>query len=243
MKPFFIVGAPRSGTTLLRDLFKQVRDVYSPEETHFFRWACPLRGNEFDSINKNNKILGKHRSIDGIDDAKFHEILASSRTKRELTDAYCSAVAKGKGKKFWFEKTPQNVYGLPLIADQYEEEMIIHIVRHPHQVVKSLLLGKVLKVDDVVGAANYWYEAVAIVNTMKPYLGERLVELKYEDLLSRPIEAISSLCEKVGIDGSIVNTKDVVDRGKGEPLSPEHAEVVNSICEKYMRTYRYDVEV
>lgn len=241
MEPFFILGAPRSGTTMLRDLFKQIDDVYSPEETHFFRWGCPFRGDEFNSIYQNNGVLRKHRELDGISDSEYNEVLGSSLTKKELTDNYCSLVARKKGKKYWFEKTPQNVYGLPLILDMYESAKIVHIVRNPISVVKSLKEGKVLKVEDVVGAANYWYESVAIINIMKSVMSDRLLEIKYEDLVVSPDDTLLKLSDFLGLHHEKIDASGVVanKNSNGVDLSSDHSGVVEKICRKYMDIYGY----
>ena len=42
-QPLFIIGSVRSGTTLTRYLLRRVPNFICPEETHFFRWAEPVR--------------------------------------------------------------------------------------------------------------------------------------------------------------------------------------------------------
>ena len=241
MKPFFIVGAPRSGTTMLRDLFKQVRELYSPEETHFFRWAAPFHGNEYDSVYKNNQVLVKHRSLDGVSDEEFRELYGVSHTKAEITEKYCAEVARKKGASSWFEKSPQNIYGLPLIAAQMPSVKIINIVRHPYDVVKSLLVGKVIKVDHVVGAANYWSESIDIALVCSRYLGERMLTVKYEDLVSGPEECMRELCQFLGLSCDI-DTRHVKGRDTdySQILTDEERRVVDSICGGNMVQYGYD---
>lgn len=242
--PFFIVGAPRSGTTMLRDIFKQIEDIYSPEETHFFRWATPFKGNEYNSIYENNKVLEKHREIDGITEEEFKEIYESSNTRREVNDKYCQKITELKGKKFWFEKTPQNVYGLPLLVDQYPEAIIIHIVRHPYDVVKSLNIGKVLKVDGIAGAANYWNESVSIVNVIKPFLGNRLIEIRYEDLTTSPQSVIEHLFSKLNLDSSQLNLKHIKYKTSdySDFFSEKDLSAINAICSNYMKQYAYECQ-
>lgn len=226
---------------MLRDCFKQVPELYCPEETHFFRWACPFRGNEFVSIYNTNKTLLKHRSMDGVSSEEFRKIVSSSKSKRDLTDLYCAAVADRRGKTAWFEKTPQNVYGLPLIAEQYPEAKVIHIVRHPYRVVKSLLVGKVIKVDDIVGAANYWMESVAIVNVTSRFLGDRLMEVRYEDFTESPGEIFREMCLELDIGSPTVDFSKIKKSTSqdAELLSESDKAIVHDICGKYMERYGY----
>lgn len=241
ISPFFIIGAPRSGTTMLRDVFKQIDFLYSPEETHIFRWAAPFKSNEYDFIYENNGILRKHRELDGVSDEVFEDIYNNSLTKQEFTQNYCQKVTEIKGKTHWFEKSPQNVYGLPVIASQYPDAKIIHIVRNPYDVIKSLCVGKVIKVDNIVGAANYWAESVAIVNLLKPVLQKTLFEVQYEQLLLKPHKTLSSMSSFLNINFSDFDFKHLKIREpkRQEYFSTVEFEIINKICGKYMDLYNY----
>ena len=57
--PIFIVGFPRSGTTLLQNLLSQQKNLYSFQETHFF---C----NVIDKINYNENKSIKLESLEEI---------------------------------------------------------------------------------------------------------------------------------------------------------------------------------
>ncbi|MCB2425570.1 sulfotransferase family protein [Methylophaga pinxianii] len=244
MKPFFILGAPRSGTTLLRDIFKQIDGLYSPEETHFFRWGAPFRSNDYKSHYRNNKILLHHRKLDGIEDDKFEQLLKQSATRAELTNLYCEAVMKKKGASLWFEKTPQNVYGLPLIIEQFPEAKIVHIVRHPLSVIKSLLVGKVIKTDNLYAAINYWLEAVSIIKVMKPVMGEMLVELKYEMLQTEPDASMAllnkALFPEVNAEFDLKHIQNKVTIPY-DYFTNEEIDIVESICAKYAAIYDYKI--
>lgn len=242
MKPFFILGAPRSGTTMLRDIFKQIDELFSPEETHFFRWAAPFQGFEYNSFYEKNGVLIKHRGMDGISDERFFEIYTSCKTRAEFTDFYCSEVAKMKGATAWFEKTPQNVYGLPLLVDQFPDAKIIHLVRHPLSVVKSLMAGKVLKPQNLIGALNYWLEAVTIVNVLKPVMGDQLIEVRYEDLQLDPSGVIQKLSSQV-IGGDkpplkVGHVKTKIDIPYGA-FSHEQIKTAEETLGKYPSLYNY----
>lgn len=108
-------------------------------------------------------------------------------------------------------------------------------------VVRSLLVGKVLKVDDVVGAANYWYESVAIVNVLKSYLGDRLLEIRYEDFAENPADSFKALCATLGLEMPKDDFADVSSKSKTDAknFSGEDERTIISICEPYMRIYGY----
>ena len=52
--------------------------------------------------------------------------------------------AQGVSSGRWFDKTPQNIYGLTLLSAVYPEAKFVCIVRHPLNVVASLKRGKVM---------------------------------------------------------------------------------------------------
>ena len=76
--PFFILGAPRSGTTLLRDFLRLHPRLACPEETHIFRWGDPFGTHMYERHYKGSQLFRKHREMDGVDnficylDASLH---------------------------------------------------------------------------------------------------------------------------------------------------------------------------
>jgi|26BtaG_2_1085354.scaffolds.fasta_scaffold36938_1 hypothetical protein len=240
MKPFFIVGAPRSGTTMLRDMLKNDK-YYSPEETHFYRWSEPFGSKAYFFHYKNNVTLNKHREIDGVSDEVFWQLYEGCFTRKDLNDRYCSLVANSKSAQTWFEKTPQNIYLLPLLAVQQHEKIIIHIYRSPYDVIKSLMVGKVLKVSELIGATNYWLESMQIVEAVKPYLGDRLVEICYEDLVGKKEAEVLKLEKAVGYKVSDAAYQKLASRisNPSEFFSREQLDIINEICNPYIDVYEY----
>lgn len=192
---FFILGSVRSGTTLLRDLLRSHPNLACPEETHMFRWAEPFASNDYCHVNTENDTLKVHRQMDGVDEADFASVLQSSEDKRALMLNYLQLFAsaqKSTAKRF-FDKTPQNVYGLPLIRGYFPKAKIIHIVRNPLNVTSSLKEGKVMLAQTVNAAINFWKESIMIINVLKPILGDDLYEIKYEDLTDQPLVTMNNL--------------------------------------------------
>lgn len=197
---FFILGSVRSGTTLLRDLLKIHPNLICPEETHMFRWGEPFASTEYLHVNKIADTLILHRKMDGVDESAFIEILEGSSDRSEFMLKYMDLFknAQHDTSSRCFDKTPQNVYGLPLIRSYFPQAKIIHIIRNPLNVVASLKQGKVLSAQTLTGAINFWKESILIINTLKPILGDDLYEFKYETLTRQPELEISMLLEFLG---------------------------------------------
>jgi hypothetical protein len=198
--PFFIVGCVRSGTTMLRDLLRLHPNLDCPEETHFYRPSEPFGTPGYQRWVTQNNTLAKHRAMDGITEAEFAEMLAAARSRGGLYRRYMELFLSRRRPEAtrWFDKTPQNVYGAAMIAHDFPHAGFVHIVRDPWDVISSLRIGKIVKVEEVVGACNYWREAVEIVATLKRAYPKRVHELKYEDLTASPEPELKRLLAFLG---------------------------------------------
>jgi len=243
--PFFILGCVRSGTTMLRNILRKHPNLACPEETHFFRWSEPFRGPTSRTVMLNNATLKRHRHLDGITDEEFLAMLDSSNSRSELITQYMAryiALKKPQAKR-WFEKTPQNFYGANLIAAEFPQAKFIHIVRDPINVVASLRIGKVMKVDDLVGACSYWNEAAAVFHTLNRAWPERVLELNYEAFTAAPLKGIQKILEFVGepyvpAHFAQVNTTAVSHEESGV-LSDEDMTRVRQLCLVGRQRYGY----
>ena len=122
--------------------------------------------------------------MDGVEERRFSELYERAMDRRGLQDAYSSHFLSSRQTPNlrWFDKTPQNVYGLLLISGMYPEATFIHIHRHPLNVVASLKLGEVMPVHTTLAAINAWLEAVTIVKGYKSAFPDRMLEVSYESL-------------------------------------------------------------
>ena len=193
--PFFVLGCVRSGTTMLRQVLERHPALVCPEETHLFRWPHPFGTPDYRNVSTGNRTLRRHREIDGVAEDAFADMLAGSLTRRELIERYMEAYAARQKPEAtrWFEKSPQNVYGIQLIRGLFPEARFLHIVRHPLEVVSSLKLGKVMKVESAVGAANYWLEAVSALESFAAAETGRVWQVRYEDFTSAPRRHVEAL--------------------------------------------------
>jgi len=243
--PFFIVGCVRSGTTLLRNVLRNHPRLAAPEETHFFRWAEPFGGDQYRKMARDNRILKRHRELDGIEEEEFQTILDQSNTRADLCRRYMQLyIKKNKpGAQRWFDKTPQNVYGAALIAGEMPGAQFIHIVRHPMDVASSLRIGKVVKVQSVVGACNYWNEAAEVLNVVKRAYPARVHEVKYEDFTREPFPELKKMLnflDEVFDPGHYENVKThPIQHDHGKLFSDEELHRIERLCRRWAVHYGY----
>ncbi|WP_209428443.1 sulfotransferase [Pararhodobacter sp. SW119] len=245
--PLFILGCVRSGTTLVRDLLRRQQNVICPEETHYFRYGEPFRTGGHSNPLLNSKTLLKHREIDGIAPETFKEMLMMSRSRGELLCRHVHHMAEARGLQNyqWFDKTPQNVYGLPLIRAEFPKARFLHLVRNPLNVVASLKLGKVIKVTDIHAACNYWIEAVTIIHQMTSLLEGSLLEMHYEDVTTYPVASMEKLLEfsKLGDQKELYRSQDAHEERNQfhDVLSAEEQGIVIRRCSPLAEKYGYEL--
>lgn len=243
--PFFIAGCARSGTTILRDLLRRVPHLECPEETHFYRWPDPFRTKRYGLYFQNIKLFARHRQLDGIRDQEFVDILESSFTRAELMERYARLHCERRGNPGarWFDKTPQNVYGILMIAAQFPASPIVHIHRNPLNVIASLLTGKVMPKQSFPGAVNYWLESAQIMDQFRRGSPQRLLDVSYERLGAEPESVLREILAFVGEDPNQVRIQasDVhPEKNKYlEVLSPEQVAEACRRCEPYMSRLGY----
>ncbi len=253
--PFFIVGCVRSGTSLLRNMLALHPRLECPAETHLFRWAEPFGTPEFEKFYKKSALFKQHREEDGIAHFDFHYNLRYQATRKSMMDWYGQRFlqARKNPQARWFDKTPQNVYGVLLLAAAYSEAKFLHIVRNPLSVAASLVKGDIMPKLNPHAAANYWLEAAMILSHYKQLAPQRILELKYEDLIGEPVAKITEVLEFIREPAEIFPFKKITGIGSGRTvvrkrkltdsyskhLSSEHIEAVIKITEPYFTQYGY----
>ena len=161
--PIFIVGAPRSGTTLLTQFLCNHPSIYVFNETLFYDFSIanniyqikPGRMQElvtshlFERLDA--RLTGKRDNKYGFGGRftnteaehiklEFTDFLADpseGATPVALLQKFLELAAKHKGRKRWGEKTPNHVFHLNQITRDFPGVKIIHIIRHPLAFLKS----------------------------------------------------------------------------------------------------------
>jgi len=247
-QPLFIVGCARSGTTLTRNLLRRVPRFICPEETHFFRWSEPFRTPPSWVPHTKNPVLREHREIDGVTPEVFEALLEKASSKADLQRRYIAAFARANGIEEpyrWFDKTPQNVYGAALIAQEFPQAQFLNLLRNPLNVVASLQIGRQIKVPDLLGACNYWCEAVQIMETLTAAYPARVLTLHYEEIVADVPASMARILSHAGVDApeTLYSAEDAHperDRWR-EALAPEDVETVLRHCGPLAARHGYDL--
>jgi hypothetical protein len=179
--PVFIVGAPRSGTTLLRRLLNAHPELHLTFEASFFAvvkaMPPPLAESNFREAWVRSLPFVWQRVPDA-DLPVAAPVGLSPRDPRwfEALMRYC---AQRAGKSRWGDKTPLHVYELDALFAAFPNARVVHIVRDPVAVVRSLQTVP-------WGSQNLFACSLAVraaLDAVRPFRS-RIHEVRLEDLLA-----------------------------------------------------------
>lgn len=224
MAPIFIVGCPRSGTTLLRNLLRSHPRLSFPQESHFIPQLYVAYGdprNEREARRLVKLILGLRRVRHW--GCRFDEAaLIACRSYADLIDQLFQAFARTEGKQRWGDKTPQNVLHIPTLVTIFPRAKFIHIYRDGRDVARSRIAAP-------HGPEN-WFTAAAEWRTLVRagrQAGAQLpsgmyTEVRYEALLADLETTLRRVCEFIGepFDRAVLVQSVLPPRAKPGPGAP-----------------------
>jgi hypothetical protein len=128
-QPIFVIGVPRSGTTLLRVMLDSHPNIASGPETP---WFCAHHPRTLGSL-VDYLIEDQHGYCKNFGGSRA-EVFNAART---FVSSLLGAHAARRGKSRWAEKNPANLLFLPFLTELFPHARFIHIRRHPLDVALS----------------------------------------------------------------------------------------------------------
>ena len=200
--PIFILGCPRSGTTMLASLLNNT-DYGRPVETHFITKYYKKLESYGDLSNKENlfrllrDILSERPVMQWkikIDFDKFYDELEEF-SYRYVVHELCMKMALKKGYKMWGDKTPCYLVDIDIIYELFPESKYIHIVRDGRDVALSLL-ERDWGPRNILSCAELWksYNAPSsLIDELKNQ--KQLYFVRYEDMLDNADKILPEVYE------------------------------------------------
>jgi hypothetical protein len=201
----FVVGVPRSGTTLLRLMLDAHPDLAIPPETHFLpkliRTCRDAEEEGRDAGPTAVDFITRHRRWPDFGLTE-DELRASMKAERGLTAtdaarAFYEAYAAKQGKERWGEKTPQYVKTMKRIAGALPEAHFVHLIRDGRDVALSLL-DVSWGPNNIEDAAVQWTTQIRRARR-KSRSVEHYIEVRYEALVADPEPIVRRVCEFVAL--------------------------------------------
>ncbi|UZP74320.1 sulfotransferase [Candidatus Paraluminiphilus aquimaris] len=260
----FIVGVPRSGTTLVRDLISRHPEVAMPQDEFQLipflikRFGSKAKLHDTD-INRYLTIVKRsafyhHRKADTP--------LGNWRPKRATLPEVISETLRHFAPKETFsdlryvgDKTPNNLLYLEAITESFPRSKFIHVVRDPRDV--ALSARKAWK-KSLIRAAHQWQRGVAAAYHFAQKHPDNILTVRYEDLLADSRTELLGVCnflnlqfdeslleltgsrEKMGDAAGYPGVK-TDNAGKFEAALSEHEhELFTSYIHKEMAEFGYE---
>lgn len=202
----FIIGYPRSGTSLLRVILDSHLDISIGPEIKFLQKIIrkyPMTFADFLEVSKREKTDYQF----SIDDCK--NIYNKSTNWNSLLENWCNLYSSKRGKKIWGDKTPQSYkYLLPLIK-AFPDAMYIYIVRNPFDVMGSMISKGWYKRPKSILA---WCYSNFISTRLKT---KNNLFIRYEDFADNPQKHVEIILNKINLEKiDLVSSYQDVDHGR-----------------------------
>ncbi len=247
-KPIFIVGAPRSGTTLFQYMLRSHPNISLPTgESHFFIPLLRSAESFGDLGEKKNirKVLeAMYKQSAGFLDTDLHGIsfdidrlteefyLEERNSIKQIIAGLFEKNAAGENKQRWGDKTPYYVLHMKTILELFPGAQFIHIIRDGRDCALSMFNRKHdFGVYNTFFAAKYWEIYIELGRQMGADLGPNVYkEIHYEDLLKTPQQVVKGVCEFLNepYSDSLINFKKSGEAGKTpllqKPISGDNSE-------------------
>jgi len=225
--PFFVVGCPRSGTTLMRVMLDSHPRLAVPRETHFIV-GLALR-NRRHPVGLEDVLANPRFSELGVDaDAVRDDVTrAQPGNYAALIDVVMSTYAQKHGKVRWGDKTPGYLAYMPLLLEMYPGARFVHMIRDGREVAASLS-EQAWGPRTAIGGAFWWRRKVRDGRIAGRELPRgTYIEVRLEDVVADPERELIRVCELLGEEYSpaMLDYPDRMSRpGMHHPVHGRHLE-------------------
>lgn len=195
-QPIFILGFPRSGTTLMEQTLSAHPHIVAGDELPLINDLTGLMPRMLNSPLAYPEALAELWMGDqreGLDN---------------LRDYYLQKVAQmhilTPGAKYFTDKMPLNETHIGLIALLFPEAPLIHVIRHPLDIMVSAISNHFTHgffcASALETAALHYTRVMDLVQKYRAEMALRYLAVRYEDMVSDQENTVRSVLEFVGED-------------------------------------------
>jgi len=162
--PIFIVGMPRSGTSLLEAMLARHSEIAAAGELSFMLHA-PKFINDLSQLDE--------------------------KTSKMLSQGYLGRIDVARdGKAFVVDKMPTNFKMVGLVALLFPKAKFLHTTRHPIanglSIYQQMFSGNHPYSHDLKNIADYYQDHVLMMDMWKNLFPNQIIEVNYEALVQDP---------------------------------------------------------
>jgi Sulfotransferase family len=203
-RPIFVVGCPRSGTTLVQCILSASSKAFSLPETHFFSWVLPCLGVAPGAALSLEQIRTARSAFENEAELTLPATVwadLESRAEVRAVDVLLAAVEHyrpGDGLRA-IEKTPRHVLHLETIGETFPDAVFVNVVRDSIDVASSLLGVPFESSRSVLSYAQRWLESIHAARAYASAHPGRVRTVVYEALVRQPEAQTRDLCAFVDL--------------------------------------------
>jgi len=208
--PLFVVGSPRSGTKLLRELLNRNPHInLCDPESHFIPHLFDKFGGDPDHFDVDLdaffaefermpfQVFARDMGKPVMQRADFDQL----KSVHNWQDAW-EIILRHYGEPdkaataIWGDKTPSYVRDMPLLKRICPNARFVHIIRDPRDVALSVHAAWK---HDMLRSATKWSRNVAQGRKDGAALGSDYYEIYYEDMLRDTATTLGGVCDFLGV--------------------------------------------
>ena len=177
--PIFILGMPRSGTTLLENILSQNQNISSLGELTFLDTAT----------KENSSVKDPHKFFDNVS-KKYYELLKNYHNVKT---------------PFFVDKMPSNFRAIGVIAKSFPDAKIIHMNRSPQAVCWSQYKTSFGSSGQdysysLESIAEYYNHYCDTMRFWTKLFGEQIINITYEEMVDDPKRILAPVIEQIGFE-------------------------------------------
>ena len=219
----FVVGAPRSGTTLLQRMLDHHPALAVANDTHFIPWAIAESDQPDPEMTEDlaRRVFDYRRFFRfGMPEASVMAAASGAARYSDFVARLYDEYGRLRNKRLAGEKTPEYVCHIPVLHQLFPNARFIHIVRDGRDVALSVMKWAVkdrppdetgsnlrgparhpLWEQEPLGATALWWAEQVLEGTgAGESLGPtRYRQLRYEDLVAAPEANTAALAQFLDI--------------------------------------------
>ena len=247
--PVFVIGCPRSGTTLLTLMLSSHSRIAIPPETRFLLPVFRARRSFGDLTERRNRkrlarALVRRRGTKfshlGLDKKQVKRaVRRSAPTMGSAIAAVYRTYAAGQGKVRWGDKRPSYFRNVELLRALFPDAQFVHLVRDGRDCVASLKRMRWWR-QGTVGAVATWVHAVDCARDAARWLPPGAFhEVRYEDLVEDPRRELEALCAFLGEDfeEAMLTPQDEAARLPTRQRDVWHAQTLQKVSPRRVGAY------
>lgn len=201
MKRIFLVGAPRSGTTILQSLLAAHPEIISFPESKFFHYLLCDKLTANLSTRLGSFFRDEINRPELLNDFDDNQTVAN---KASWFVRILDGLAVEENKSIWLEKTPEHIYFIEDIQRLIPDAKFIHILRNGMDTIASMyeatrtfsdLWGGIWDLEHCIERWKY-----AVLTSHKYVNKSRHMFVKYEELIDNKNLVLAGICDFIGIE-------------------------------------------